>query len=786
MKRIPGLFIACLAGLSGCSPRPPSDGIRVETELARLQALSVPVVRDHGVSGMISSYDRMGGNADWANLRECWIGDDRYQLAEFKGPGCLRRLWMTNVNADEWLFYLDGEKEPRMRVPERELFSIEREGKSPFLPPLADALSGGGYSYIPIPYAQSLRIVVRIPKAGPNTRPYFHFNYETYPAGTPVQSYPKALSETDKKAVEATRAAWNRMEADPASLTALPALVRETIPAHGAIAMTPAFQAGTIDLLAVRLDDSAVSNAVERARLLRQLVLQISWDGMATPSVDVPLGDFFCNGLHPRRFASLPMANVDGTFVCRFPMPFRKGARLSIRNDGAREASVEWGAKMTEGGPGQAPYFHAAWAQASNAGTPMRVMRAQGKGLFMGCYLIALGMDGGWTILEGDERFLRDGDLRPVHAGTGLEDYFNSGWYYYGLFERPLHGLLEKAAMRTCQYRFQIPDPVTFEKSLTMQFEFGDGNRAKGYMSAASYWYQEQPGPAGSAIPPVDQRFPPLEQVGAAASMCEIFELERAGLDREAEERSAYFAAAFGDDPFGRFYALRALAYREMREGSAAVREAYRTLAETAPPEVAAQAKLLLWRSEKPTRALFGGCAYSTFRLFADGLQVGEGGHPAVYQAFPVELEPGPHMLRVEIQSKGEQSWFALGFAGAYTSLVSDVSWDYAETRPEGWPASDGDPTLWKPYAVTPWFFPNMQWWQFAPNGFPCVQSGQQVGGPFGGWEKPAGRTIYLRRRIVVPAGEGAWSSPFKRRLEIRSPPVRPAGDTSNEGVGHR
>jgi hypothetical protein len=345
--------------------------------------------------------------------------------------------------------------------------------------------------------------------------------------------------------------------------------------------------------------------------------------------------------------------------------------------------------------------------------------------------------------------------------------------------------LLEKAAMRTAQYRLQIPDPVTFRRSLQMQFEFGHGNRSRGYISAASYWYQDRPCAAGSVIPLVDQRFPPLDQVGAVASMCDIFELERAGLGREAEERSEYYADLFGNQPVGHLYRLRSLAYREAREGPAAVTDAYAAfaVASNSAPDVASQARLLLWRSERHGRAIFGGTANASFRLFADGRPVGEGGHAHALQAFPVELAEGEHVLQAEIVSRGDSSWYALGFWSDFTNVVSDVSWDFAIERPAGWPASDGDSSLWKPYQTTLDFFPNMRWWQFVPNAFPCVQSGQQVGGPFGGWEKPAGRTLYLRRRIVVPSAGAPRCNPFVRRKEIRTPPLRPVGDTSNQGV---
>ncbi len=776
--------LAMAVGLSSssCAPHETSGSDTIHG-LKDLQTISV-VPSPPAVSDMVSSYDRMGGNMDWSDLRACWIGEDRYVLADLKGPGCVRRIWQTNVSADEWLLYFDGEAEPRIRLPERDLFSVNKTGPFPFVPPLADAISGGNYCYIPFPYQKSLKIVVRIPKPSPQARPYFHVNYETYPPGTRVNSFPEQLSTAQKAEVEKVQAAWNNIEdamrtvADRLNWTSLTALSGGTAMVWQADA-----RPGMVQTLAIRLGRMDSQDAVQRDRALRYLVLRCFWDGSSVPSVEVPLGDFYCNGLHPRRFASLPMANIDGALLCRFPMPYRTGARIEIHNDASFDIPMQVAVESTNAYAEGSLYFHASFNHALNAGRPLRVMRTEGKGMYMGCYLIALGMDGGWNILEGDEFVFRDGDLRPVHHGTGLEDYFNGGWYYYGLFERPLQGLLEKAAMRTCQYRFQIPDPVTFDKSLQMQIEFGDGNRAKGYMSAASYWYQDKPGPAGSVIPTPDQRFPPMEKVGAVASMCEIFELERAGLGREAEERSAYFAALFGNDPFGQFYALRTLAYREIREGLDAVREDYRRMAETSAPDVAEQARLLLWRSEDPHRALFGGGAYSTFRLFVDGQKVGEGGNPFVYQAFPVQMTPGDHMLRAEIDTKGEHSWYTLGFFSDVTNVVSDGSWDYSVTKPGGWPAGDGDPALWKPYEMAPWFFPNMQWWQFEPNAFPCVQSGRQVGGPVGGWEKPAGRTIYLRRRITVPAEPGPRCNPFVRRKEIRTPGMRPPGDTSNEGL---
>src|SRR5438132_594537 len=66
----------------------------------------------------------------------------------------------------------------------------------------------------------------------------------------------------------------------------------------------------------------------------RQLVLRFYWDGEETPSVEAPIGDFFCNGWCTRcNIASLPVAvNPAGGFNCYWEMPFREHARITLEN----------------------------------------------------------------------------------------------------------------------------------------------------------------------------------------------------------------------------------------------------------------------------------------------------------------------------------------------------------------------------------------------------------------------------------------------------------------------
>ena len=73
--------------------------------------------------------------------------------------------------------------------------------------------------------------------------------------------------------------------------------------------------------------------------ILRRAVLRMYWDGEEVPSVEAPIGDFFGVGMGlTRNFVSEPlsMCPQDGRgFNCYFPMPFERGARVTLQNESA-------------------------------------------------------------------------------------------------------------------------------------------------------------------------------------------------------------------------------------------------------------------------------------------------------------------------------------------------------------------------------------------------------------------------------------------------------------------
>ena len=110
--------------------------------------------------GCISSYDRSGGNDDGFSGRSSFIRKEEGGLviADLKGPGIITRIHLPSPTDDVIEFYFDGEIQPRIRRKIPELFDGRH---APFMSPLVGAGAGGRYSYIPIPYQRSCKVLVK-------------------------------------------------------------------------------------------------------------------------------------------------------------------------------------------------------------------------------------------------------------------------------------------------------------------------------------------------------------------------------------------------------------------------------------------------------------------------------------------------------------------------------------------------------------------------------------------------------------------------------------------------
>jgi len=222
---------------------------------------------------------------------------------------------------------------------------------------------------------------------------------------------------------------------------------------------------------------------------MRNLILRFYWDDQDTPSVEVPLSDFFgvSHGrTRPLESEFLMIAEGKG-FNCYFPMPFKKNARLVIHNESDEDVTPAFfyqvdytlGDKITE----DTPYFHAQFRRDLN--TTMYedyviLDGIEGKGRFIGANIGVVDRFHGKNVWwgEGEVKMYIDGDSDyPTICGTGSEDYAGSAWGL-GEFSSRYFGapLIENQFISF--YRFHVLDPIYFSNDIkvTIQQIGNDGS----------------------------------------------------------------------------------------------------------------------------------------------------------------------------------------------------------------------------------------------------------------------------------------------------------------------
>lgn len=274
---------------------------------------------------------------------------------------------------------------------------------------------------------------------------------------------------------------------------------------------------------------------------LKKLVLRAYWDSEESPSVEVPVGDFFGLGLGDYfLYQSVPLSVApEQALNSFFPMPFGKHARITITNEGSQKVdslyfNIDY-QKCGQSLPPDTMYFHAQYRQAAPnkgccgpggaTGTDKNLkgesnytwLEATGKGHFVGVTMSVLQNQDGWWG-EGDDMFFIDGEQTPSINGTGTEDYFLGAWdfgnhpFAYGLFGAPVKGD-ERAGSRSSVYRFHLDSPIPFTKSIRATIEHGNVNDRSDNFYSVAYWYQTEPHGKFPQLPPVDQRLPRLYPV---------------------------------------------------------------------------------------------------------------------------------------------------------------------------------------------------------------------------------------------------------------------------------
>jgi len=464
-------------------------------ELYRLDRLAV--FRESIEVASQSSYDRTGGNNDGFGGEYSYVRkeDDGLVLVDLKGPGVIYRIWTPTPTDDVMEFYFDGNREPAIKVKFREMFM---GGHPVFVRPLVGYGAGGFYSYVPLPYEKSCKILIRAERIQ-----FYQINYATYPAEAGIKTFSAKPSNEYRRHLEKAMKLFDSCGTDISSYTAPPGEKIERL--RSSKTLKPGEAVTVFDINRPgRIVGIRMGPAEAFAGKNRDIVLRAYWDGDKEAAILSPAGDFFGYAWGQPAMKSLLIGTADGTNYCYYPMPFDKSARIELvsqQGSGDKQITVETevmfapiGRRKDEG------KFYAIWRRENptTKGKPFTFIRTEGRGHLVGCIQQSQAFESGGTyFFEGDDQTTIDGKL--VIHGTGSEDFYNGGWYDVpGRWEAkrsfPLSGCLgyKKHLGRTGGYRLLLGDAYAYRESILQTIEHAPtGNELLNDYCGLTFLYSE-------------------------------------------------------------------------------------------------------------------------------------------------------------------------------------------------------------------------------------------------------------------------------------------------------
>lgn len=477
--------VAALLAVSARAAGLPWEIWESPSRLATLDAGHVVLERSsHCLDGC--RYDRSNrGPEDAADnpYPSRWLyrdGDEAIVFDE-RGPGAVTRIWLTTGfgvstcidPAIRARFYVDGAAAPALDVPLAALF----DGSTPpFTSPLVSdrTQSSGGYvSHVPIAYAQSLRIALANADNG-GTNPctgnderllWFQIQHHRLAPGTAVASFPAGQD------FQAWRAFLAHAGDDPWNGMLISQDASSVLDPGATLDLAARAGPGWLRGIRLRVPRSAYADVILRLRI----------DDVV--AVDAPLADFFATAAT----ATIPARGVlvgedeDGWLYAWVPMPFASSASVQIVAAATMPAPITIDSALSfedAAVPAEVGRFASTLADSCVDGGDLALYAHRGAGKVIGVSG-RYRAHGAATLgyLEGDERAYIDDAIAPAWYGTGLEDFYNAGFYFdQGGYALALSGATEidiDGSGTTATYRWLLGDALTYASALRLVQEAG-------------------------------------------------------------------------------------------------------------------------------------------------------------------------------------------------------------------------------------------------------------------------------------------------------------------------
>lgn len=467
-----------------------------EVELLKRADL-MPAYRTAQYVEQISSYDTTGNNNDGFNGTYSYIRKegDNLVLADLKGAGVIERIWTPTPTEDSLSFFFDGEKEARLKIKFSDLFS----GKVyPFVKPMSGNEVGGFYTYFPIPYEKSCKIVFH----GKHIR--FHQIQYRNLDGLKVESYTKEGAQELKSMICDVNTLWNNINPNVEQYSM--GNSSNVKSKEKSFILNPGDE---VDFFEMNTGGRIVGFEIKAGSAFegdyKDIILKSSWDNEPFDAIHSPVADFFGYAYGKPAMRSIVMGRRSDVNYCYIPAPFDKSAKMSLyyaTRENVSQLPTRVDVKVyyneVKRDVKKEGKLYTTWRRENPVknGEFYRFASLKGKGHYVGTVNISQGLIPEMTIFfEGDDSTHVDGKMR-LH-GTGSEDYFNGGWYaILDCWDRgvslPIHGALDYNLpfSRTGGYRFYMSDKIVYEEEIYMGIEHGPSKNEYpvDYTSVAFYY----------------------------------------------------------------------------------------------------------------------------------------------------------------------------------------------------------------------------------------------------------------------------------------------------------
>ncbi len=463
-------------------------------------------------------------DASWFIRTDSIMGRREFVLFDADGPGAIVRFWMTFGNEAAYTgtmrFYLDGSEKPEIEGSALDIISgglLTGEPLSSSVSPETNYYQRGHNLYLPIPYAQNLKVTYECEALNPeNHSPsvYYNISYRTYQDGVKIKSFSLAQLESASQQINKVNetlklSGHERIQVDNYRLHSQ----------EGALEPGKRFNLSisgknAIQKIQLKLEAGNMPQA------LRSTVIEITFDGEKT--VWAPVGEFFGTGyqIYPSQTWYTEVSE-EGTMACFWLMPFESSAEVNLYNYGNQTVHIIEQKVWTDSykWTNQSMHFGAIWQElreVESGGSSyvngddghfdVNYVTLKGEGVYMGSTLTIFNTADAWWG-EGDEKIWVDGESFPSFIGTGTEDYFGYAWcrpekFSHFLIAQPTGAGNFHPGM-SVNLRYHILDGIPFAKSLKFDLELWHWAKTVINYAPMSFWYLK-PGGKCNLEPNID------------------------------------------------------------------------------------------------------------------------------------------------------------------------------------------------------------------------------------------------------------------------------------------